>query len=214
MKIIGISGSPIPNSNTDQAVKAVLAATGIENEFIKLSDYSFEPCRACLKCASTNMCVLKDFASELGQKVKDADALVVGGYVAYGTLDGRTKSFLERLYCLHHQKNYLKGKAAGIVITSGVPACDPYPPLADNAASVVSGFMDAEGMNVLGTVKVTGNFSCIRCGYGDDCGLSGIKAIYGPEATVAGTKINNFEEQPDVVSDAVSLGKKIADNLK
>jgi hypothetical protein len=29
MKVMGISGSPIPNSNTDRAVKAVLDATGL-----------------------------------------------------------------------------------------------------------------------------------------------------------------------------------------
>lgn len=29
MKILGISGSPIPNSNTDRAVKAVLSGTGL-----------------------------------------------------------------------------------------------------------------------------------------------------------------------------------------
>ena len=38
MKVMGISGSPIPNSNTDRAVKAVLDATGLETEFFKLID--------------------------------------------------------------------------------------------------------------------------------------------------------------------------------
>jgi len=45
MKVIGISGSPIPNSNVDRAVKKVLEATGMDTEFIKLSNYKFEACR-------------------------------------------------------------------------------------------------------------------------------------------------------------------------
>ena len=30
MKVIGVSGSPIKNSNTDRVIKAVLEATGVE----------------------------------------------------------------------------------------------------------------------------------------------------------------------------------------
>lgn len=94
MKVIGISGSPIPNSNVDRAVKKVLEATGMDTEFIKLSNYKFEACRACVKCASTNVCVLKDDATELVQKVKEAGAIVIGGYTPHNSLDGRTKSFI------------------------------------------------------------------------------------------------------------------------
>ena len=43
MKILGVSGSPVKNSNTDQALKAALAASGLETEFIKLSEYKVEP---------------------------------------------------------------------------------------------------------------------------------------------------------------------------
>ena len=39
-QILGISGSPVRHSNTDRAVQAVLDATGLESEFIKLSNGS------------------------------------------------------------------------------------------------------------------------------------------------------------------------------
>ena len=42
MKVLGVSGSPIRNSNTDRALKAVLEATGAETELIKLIDYSYQ----------------------------------------------------------------------------------------------------------------------------------------------------------------------------
>ena len=38
VQIVGISGSPIPNSNTDRAVKRILELTGLSNQFVKLSD--------------------------------------------------------------------------------------------------------------------------------------------------------------------------------
>ena len=39
MKVLGVSGSPIANSNTDRALRLALASTGLETEFIKLKDY-------------------------------------------------------------------------------------------------------------------------------------------------------------------------------
>ena len=87
----------------------------MDTEFIKLSNYKFEACRACVKCASTNVCVLRDDATELVQKVKEADAIVIGGYTPYNSLDGRTKSFIELFYCLHHQKLLLKGKLGSLL---------------------------------------------------------------------------------------------------
>jgi len=37
IEVIGISGSPIKNSNKDRLIKAILDATGDETEFVKLS---------------------------------------------------------------------------------------------------------------------------------------------------------------------------------
>ncbi|MFP4654583.1 MAG: flavodoxin family protein [Methanohalobium sp.] len=53
MKVLGVSGSPIKDSNTDRALKTVLDATGMDTEFIRLKNYNIEPCRACLKCVDT-----------------------------------------------------------------------------------------------------------------------------------------------------------------
>ncbi|MBU0907951.1 MAG: NAD(P)H-dependent oxidoreductase, partial [Proteobacteria bacterium] len=61
MKVLGISGSPIKNSNTDRAVKMVMAATMAGKLwFYKLSDYQISPCNACLGCVETNRCIIND----------------------------------------------------------------------------------------------------------------------------------------------------------
>lgn len=36
--ILGISGSPVENSNTDTLVKTMIESSGLELEFVKLSD--------------------------------------------------------------------------------------------------------------------------------------------------------------------------------
>ncbi len=47
MKVIGISGSPTKDSNTDTLIKALLGATGAQTEFVKLSAIKVGPCIAC-----------------------------------------------------------------------------------------------------------------------------------------------------------------------
>lgn len=82
MKVLGVSGSPLKNSNTDRALLTALEATGMETEFIKLSTCDIEPCRACLGCVDSNQCVIGvsrfedqdkalQEARELGQKIRE-----------------------------------------------------------------------------------------------------------------------------------------------
>ena len=60
VKILGVSGSPIPDSNTDRAVKTVLKASGLDYEFVKLSDLHIRPCLACRRCVKDNICKQED----------------------------------------------------------------------------------------------------------------------------------------------------------
>jgi hypothetical protein len=74
-------------------------------------------------------------------------------------------------------------------------------------------YMMEEGMNFVGAAKVLGNVPCVRCGYGNECDTSGLRMIFGPEATVESVGINRYEEQPEAVKDAKELGQKIAKAL-
>jgi hypothetical protein len=83
MKVLGVSGSPVENSNADRIVKMILEASGLDTEFIKLTDYVSAPCRACLGCRNTNSCEIRDDGVVLSDKAKNADAIVIGGYTPY-----------------------------------------------------------------------------------------------------------------------------------
>ncbi len=208
--VIGVSGSPLTNSNTDAAVHAVLAATGCHTEFIKLSDYTVEPCRACLGCVTTNRCVIADDGQMLAERVKAADALVIGGFTPYSSLDARTKAFIERLYPLRHQQGFQRGKPGAAVITHAIPAgLEGMPPAADMGANAIMFYMMEEGMQYLGAVLVPGNVPCIACGFGDECETSGLKMIFGPEMTVAKAGVNCLAYKPDVLAAAETLGRQI-----
>ena len=130
IKILGISGSPVKNSNTDRLVNAILAATGLETEFVKLSRINVRPCFACKKCVPDNVCKMKDDFQELAEKIKAAKALIIGAYTPYGQIDGFTKALLERFWSFRHQNNLLKGKLCATVLTGIDPralnAINPY----------------------------------------------------------------------------------------
>jgi multimeric flavodoxin WrbA len=214
MKVLGVSGSPIKDSNTDRALQAALTATGLETEFIKLSDYSIAPCSACLHCVGTNKCVIEDDGIMLAEKAKEADALIIGGFTPYSTLDARTKTFIERLYPLRHGHGFMAGKPGGAVITSCViEEHEMLPPAAQMGVNAIQFYMMEEGMTFAGSVEVHGNVPCIRCGHGDRCKMSGIPMIYGPDATVESVGVNSFEEDQAALEQADELGQKIAELL-
>ncbi len=209
-KVLGVSGSPIRNSNTDRAVQAALDASGCETEFIKLSEYQVAPCKACLGCVKTNRCVIEDDGIALAEKVKAADALIIGCFTPYSMIDSRTKAFIERLYPLRHIHGFMRGKPGGAVVTSAVPeGAEGLPPAADMGVNAVQFYMMEEGMDFMGAVKVLGNVPCIRCGQGDTCVGSGIKMMFGPDATVDSVGVNVVEDQTMAFEAARDLGRKI-----
>ncbi len=215
MKVLGVSGSPIKNSNTDRALRAVLDATGCETEFVKLRDYTVEPCRACLGCVKTNKCVIKDDGIELAEKAKAADALVIAGFTPYSSLDARTKAFIERLYPLRHIHGFMAGKPGGAVITYAVPKDHAtMPPACQMGVNAIQFSMIEEGMNFIGAVTIQGNVPCVKCTLSNECKMSGITMLYGPAATADSVGIELFEEQPVSLEAAKELGYKIAEALE
>ncbi len=210
VEVLGISGSPIPDSNTDRAVKCALEATGLSTAFVKLSDLRMEPCRACLGCKDTNVCVVQDDTQALAEQFRGAKAFVLGAYTPYSSLDARSKMFMERMYCLRHLTGLNRGKIGATVITSACPPDVPgMPPAYETAVTQVNIWMMEEGMNNLGSMVVLGNVPCIRCGYGDQCEMSAIKMLGGAEATVASFGVHRFEASDALQQNARDLGQKI-----
>lgn len=209
-EVLGISGSPIPDSNTDRAVKCALEATGLSTAFVKLSDLRMEPCRACLGCKDTNKCVVEDDAQALAAQFREAKAFVLGAYTPYSSLDARTKMFMERMYCLRHQAGLNRGKIGASVITT---ACPPevagMPPAYATANSQIGIWMMEEGMNNVGSMVVLGNVPCIKCGYGDQCEMSAVKMLGGPGSTVESFGVHRFETNDALQQNARELGRKI-----
>ena len=116
--VLGISSSPVPESNTDRAVREILEHCELDYQFIKLSSLALEPCRACQGCTEDNSCRIHDNGRVLAEQFAQARAFVLGGYTSYGSLDSRTKIFMERMYCLRHLRSRNKGKLGISVLTT------------------------------------------------------------------------------------------------
>ena len=204
-QIIGISGSPIKNSNTDRLIQAVLESSGLTSEFVKLSKIKVRPCIACLGCKKDNICKVKDDVPELAEKVRHAGAVVVGGYSPYGVVDGFTKAFLERLFSLRHQNGLNRGKLA-VVVTTGIGRGVPG---LEEASDQINHALTLEGMEVLGQLKVTGNPECMACGQSDICPMSAVPWIFGEGAKVTPDMFCNVEDQTETWEQAKVLGQEI-----
>jgi multimeric flavodoxin WrbA len=104
MKVIGFNGSPRKTWNTATLLKKALdgaASQGADTELIHLYDLNFRGCRSCFACKSDGgpsygKCAVKDDLSPVLRKIEEADALVVGSPIYFGTITGEAKSFMER----------------------------------------------------------------------------------------------------------------------
>ncbi len=209
-QVLGISGSPIKNSNTDRLIQAVLEASGLQAEFVKLSKLQVRPCIACLGCKADNICKVQDDFPEVAEKVRRAGAIVVGGYTPYGSMDGFTKAFLERLFSLRHQNGLNRGKLA-VVVTTGIGRGAPG---LDEGSQQMAHALRLEGMEVLGQLQAVGNPECMVCGYGETCAMSALPWIFGDDVQVTPEKFSRVEDQEQTWQQARVLGREIAARLR
>lgn len=106
MKIIGINGSPRKNWNTAKLLMKTLegaASQGADTELVHLYDLTFKGCTSCFACKIIDgpyngRCAQKDDLSPILKKIEDeADAIILGSPIYFGTMTGEMRSFMERL---------------------------------------------------------------------------------------------------------------------
>lgn len=163
-KVLGISGSPVKDSNTDMLVKTILESSKVDHEFVKLSKIEVGPCIACKKCVYSNKCILNDDFKELSQKILDADAIVVGTPVMYGNASAFTKAFVERLWSLRHVKLLTQGKIGATAAVGWTRT--------EEVIEWLNSVMMAGGIGLVGNVIGHGAPGCFTCGPGETCSNS------------------------------------------
>lgn len=100
MKVLGINSSARKDGNTAHLMNKVLNElnkAGFETELTQLAGQIIEPCKACFACGGKGNCVHnKDRFQELFNKMKDADAILLGSPVYSANISANMQALLER----------------------------------------------------------------------------------------------------------------------
>ncbi len=98
VKVLGISGSPRKDGNTEIIVNNALEAArsvGAETDIILLSEKKVEPCIACGACAS-GICVIEDDFMEAFEMMSKADGLIFASPSYYESMTPQMKALIDR----------------------------------------------------------------------------------------------------------------------
>lgn len=100
-KILFINGSPHRDGCTATALGemiSVFEAEGMETELLQVGGKDVRGCISCKKCGELGKCVFDDLVNLTAPKLEQADGLVIGSPVYYGSPNGTLLAFLDRLF--------------------------------------------------------------------------------------------------------------------
>ncbi len=121
-KVLLINGSPHTKGCTATALEEMITVfekEGLETELIQVGNEAVRGCIGCGTCAKRGKCVFDDIVNEIAPKFEEADALVVGSPVYYGSPNGNLLSCLDRLFYSTSFSKHMKVGAAVVSCRRG-----------------------------------------------------------------------------------------------
>ncbi|WP_024834405.1 flavodoxin family protein [Ruminiclostridium josui] len=127
MKTIILNASPRTKGNISNMVSII--ANNITDkssyEIVNINELTLKPCVGCMKCRSLDKCVLPtDDAHIVGEKIKEADNIIVASPTYWANMPGNLKILFDRnvfLFMEESKRGYpigrLKGKKGFIITT-------------------------------------------------------------------------------------------------
>ena len=126
LKVLMLNGSPREHGNIALAfseMEQVFKKNDVEYENILLGRTDIRGCIACETCRKREKCAFDDVVNELAVKFEEADGLVIGSPVYYGSANGTLMSALQRLfYSTHFDKSLKVGASVVSARRSGCTA--------------------------------------------------------------------------------------------
>lgn len=122
MKVLILNGSPRVNGCTATALHEVahtLHSAGIDTELVHVGNQDIRGCIACNRCMEQKKCVFDDLVNETAKSFEEADGLVIGSPVYYGSPNGTFLSFLDRLFYSTPFSKHMKVGAAVVSCRRG-----------------------------------------------------------------------------------------------
>jgi len=118
MKVLVLNGSPRANGCTAAALNEVirtLNAEGMDTELVHVGNKDIRGCIACNSCVRQKKCVFDDLVNETAKSFEEADGLIIGSPVYYGSPNGTLLSFLDRLF---YSTQFSKQMKVGAAVVS------------------------------------------------------------------------------------------------
>ncbi|MCR5811499.1 MAG: flavodoxin family protein [Lachnospiraceae bacterium] len=117
-KVLLLNGSPHVHGCTAAALEEMIKVfeeEGVETELIQVGTKEIRGCIACGTCSLKGKCVFDDLVNEVAPKFEEADGLVVGSPVYYGSPNGTILSFMDRLF---YSTEFSKQMKVGAAVVS------------------------------------------------------------------------------------------------
>lgn len=117
-KVLLLNGSPHVHGCTAAALEEMIKVfeqEGVETELIQIGIKEIRGCVACGSCSLKGKCVFDDLVNEVAPKFEEADGLVVGSPVYYGSPNGTILSFMDRLF---YSTEFSKQMKVGAAVVS------------------------------------------------------------------------------------------------
>ena len=114
-KILLLNGSPHAHGCTATALGEmikVFESEGIKTDLIHVGNKNVRGCIACGRCEELGKCVFDDLVNEIAPKFEEADGLVVGSPVYYGSPNSTLIACLDRLFYSTAFSKHMKVGAA------------------------------------------------------------------------------------------------------
>lgn len=167
MKILILNASPRKHGLIAQMLNEIEKSLpeSCEVDNIYVNGLSVQPCIGCMKCRTAlNCCLPEDDAQRILQKIKEADALVIGSPCYWGNMNGYLKVLFDRMVYGMMGENKIgipiplhKGKKAVIVTTC--TTFFPFNILFNQTRGVVKSLREIlkwSGFKVVGTLEKGG----------------------------------------------------------
>ncbi len=119
-KVILLNGSPHPNGCTATALNEMIKVfekEGVETEVIQVGGRDIRGCMSCSRCQTLGRCVIDDMVNELADKLMEADGMVIGSPVFYGSPNGTLLALLDRLFFS------MEGRSKHMKVGASVVSC-------------------------------------------------------------------------------------------
>ena len=124
VKILGISGSPRKGNTlelVEEALKLASEVSEVECKLITLRG-KISPCIDCDKCPvdpPRKYCAISDKMDEIYPLLIEADGIIIGSPVYYGTVNAQVKAFMDRCRPLIRAGMLLRYKVGGAIAVGG-----------------------------------------------------------------------------------------------